>query len=390
MQPEGTFFFQDAAGKFDAVKEELRDAFCHTHDLAVYSLTPAGKDAPEHLVLKMTPAGKMEGYLSLNRLDVDEAVLSMRLLDYETFSASWLMSICQRICGEIRSAREDMRPGHNVTLAECTSQERYLKISAEAFFTIAPREDEAGAQVYLRDKAFFLSMLPDPEMPSFSALTLLSLEQMTKVTFIDMSRADLSGRTKLNDLFEYCKMLRELDLSTLDTSNVTDMRGMFSRCESLQRLDLSTFDFSHVKDMRSMFMGCRNLEEVILSDTILRTDIVSRIRDRLSHSTIATGRTVPYTTEELNEIYKMAYISDGPQLAQRAVEQAEKSGKTEYQSVKVVPSKQAVEAELCKHLALTYDQQKLTIVPHRAPKTKTEAWPKKRLHPFRKQHPHRS
>ena len=337
-------------------------------------------------------------------------------------------------------------------LAQCTDQERYCQIPVKEFFRIEPRKDEPGAQVYLRDKAFFLSLLPDPEKPAFSVLTLLPFASWSKVKSIDMTRADVSGRTTLKKLFEYYSG-SQLDLSAFNTANVTDMSGMFMRCRELQRVDLSSFDFGRVKTMASMFEdcrklqdvvfpdmhtagdtdmsrmfcgcrelqrvdlsgvdfscvkstssmfeGCEKLEEVVFSDlstagmtelsrmfcgcaSLRRVDLsavdfrhVKRahsmfdrcpnleeviLSDTIFSAGLFSTRSYierPYTTEELNQIYRSEYIAAGPNMAQMATERATVC-REEVEGF----SRQVAEDNAYRYFDLEQGRQKLTIVPH--------------------------
>lgn len=158
------------------------------------------------------------------------------------------------------------------------------------------------------------------------------------------------GAIWMDELFKGCIALRNPDLSGLNTAGVQTMRGMFEGCANLRRADLSTFDLGQIRDMRNMFSGCEKLEEVILPDTIRQAVIIPR-----KHN-------CPYTREELNEISKSTYISSGPQLAEMAVERAEKLGKC---VTTFVPFCEAEEEEIYRCLGLEYGRTKITIVPYR-------------------------
>jgi len=352
MREESKLYFWDAAGKFDAVKEDAhaacRDSRGNAYDLTIYSLTPKGETEPARLIVKMTPAGRQDSYLSAQRPDVEEANVSMLSLNYQTFPADRLKWICETLTTNFRF--KNPATGY-AELSRYEDERRNGMRSAAVvdFFGLDPREDEPGAQIYLRDKAFFLSMLPDPKRPDFTALSLLTDAQKAEILTIDMTHADISGKKSLAGMFYGYKRMEEVDLSAIGTTGVTDMREMFKRCYSLRRLDLSAFDFSRVENMESMFCECWKLEEVILSDTIL-----------------GAGKIPHYigsrTMEELNAIYKQEYIARGPNLADRTVESIMKKDEVD------VPFSEATEEEVRRYLGLQYGQQvKLTIVPHRAP-----------------------
>lgn len=357
MQKEPKLYFWDAAGKFDAVKEEARDACrdsCgNAYDLTIYSLTPKGETEPARLIVKMTPSGKEDSYLSARRLDAEEVSVSMLTLNYQTFPADQLKRLFSSLAGFFMYKNPAAGYAQFSQDKAMLNQKRVIQpIAVADFFGIDPREDEPGAQIYLRDKAFFLSMLPDPKKPDFSALPLLTDAQKAEVTSIDMTHADVSGRKSLARLFSGYRSIRQLDLSAFDTAGVTDMEDMFNRCYQLQRLDLSTFDFSQVEKMESMFCECYALKEVILSDTILGAG-------RIPHYGPYTSS---YTTEYLNDLYRNEYIARGPELAEMAVKRLMKRDES------YVPFHQATEEEVRSYLGLQYSNQKFTIVPHRASK----------------------
>lgn len=363
MREESKLYFWDAAGKFEVVKEEAHHKCSYTYDLAIYSLTPKGEEEPARLILKLTPIGKPDNYFSMQ-----EGVL-MHSLSYQTFPADRLKRIC-----DVITARFQLRilsGEHYAVFTRGDDPFEVETIAAADFFEIDPREDEPGAQIYLRDKTFFLSAPPDlkkpgftapprpqvrdPKNPTFSELSLLKKDQKKEVISIDMSHADTGGRRYINRLFKGYKNLRRLDLSSFDTTGVAEMGEMFFGCQSLQRLDLSTFDFSKVHYMKSMFGECWGLNEVILSDTILQSDkMIPRVR-------AFEG----YTMEQLNYIWRQEYIAAGPQLADIAFERASKVRETTYS----VHFHEANEEEVREYLGLR-QTVKLTIVPHRALKNR--------------------
>lgn len=343
MKEESKLYFWDAAGKFDAVKEEAHRVCQDEFDLTIYSLTQAGAKVPTALIVKMTPIGQPEGYLA------GQAGVLMFYLNYQTFPVEGLTRIVNYM-NSILSLKLYSDPcyvqfgqGNDLFRGFGRGNDLYMvkPISIEDFFGLDPREDERGAQMYLRDKAFFVPMAANPEKPDFAALPLLTKDQKAKVAEIDMSSARLSGgRRVLSRLFKGYRSLCRLDVSALNTTGATEMEEMFSGCQSLQRLDLSAFDFSQVKHLKNMFSGCTNLEEVLLSDTILR----------------AGG--FPHNTGRKVQVLRHNYFLSGPHAGEHDLQ-------TESE-ICHVPFSEAEEEEVYKHLGLQYGQQKITIVPHRA------------------------
>ena len=122
---------------------------------------------------------------------------------------------------------------------------------------------------------------------------------LTKLTSVDLSKADMSEATDMSamfynctsltninfknantsnlvetcgvnyftgGMFEGCSSLTEIDLSDLDTENVTSFDSMFRGCSSLVKLDLSRFDTSNVENMYHMFDGCSSLSTLDISN----------------------------------------------------------------------------------------------------------------------------
>ncbi len=82
---------------------------------------------------------------------------------------------------------------------------------------------------------------------------------------LNLSNADTSEATTMENMFEGCSSISNLDLSSFNTNNVTSMYCMFNRCKSLINLDLSCFDTSNVTSMGGMFHACFSLVYLDLS-----------------------------------------------------------------------------------------------------------------------------
>lgn len=356
MEKRSKLICWDAAGKFDAVKEKAHQKCWYQYDLTMYSLTPKGESKPTRLILKLTPIGKPDNYLSMRK-----GVL-MHSLSYQTFPPEDLTRICSVITAKF--LLEISWGGHYAVFTQGDDPFRVRPVSVANFFALEPCKDEPGAQSYLQDKAFFLSVpsdlkrldyvppldsVPDRKNPVFAALKLLKNSEKAEVLSIDMSCADIGGKLYLNRLFEGYQNLRQLDLSAFDTTGVMEMGKMFFGCRSLQQLDLSSFDFSKVRHVDSMFGECFGLKQVILSDTILQARCIKTIQSFEG-----------YTDDQLSDIWRHEYITAGPQLADMAVERASEV-RTRWVTV---PFCEASEAEVRKELGVS-GTTKITIVPHR-------------------------
>ena len=67
-------------------------------------------------------------------------------------------------------------------------------------------------------------------------------------------------------MFGDCTSLEKLDISKLKTSNVINMKAIFFNCISLTEIDLSNLNTSNVIDMSYMFSCCNSLKNINLSN----------------------------------------------------------------------------------------------------------------------------
>lgn len=106
--------------------------------------------------------------------------------------------------------------------------------------------------------------------PSFAAARPTSghewFDGCTQLTEIDgIENLNTSEMTIMDEMFFFCRHLKNVDLSHFNTSKVTDMRAMFSGCSGLKSIDLRNFDTSNTNSLGAMFNGCKNLTEIDLS-----------------------------------------------------------------------------------------------------------------------------
>ena len=71
--------------------------------------------------------------------------------------------------------------------------------------------------------------------------------------------------SKVDYIFNECKLLINIDLSNFNSQNITNIKGMFSWCESLKNINLSNFNTQNVEDMSQLFWGCESLTNIDLS-----------------------------------------------------------------------------------------------------------------------------
>ena len=71
--------------------------------------------------------------------------------------------------------------------------------------------------------------------------------------------------TKVDYIFNECKLLINIDLFNFNSQNITNIKGMFSCCGSLKNINLSNFNTQNVEDMSRLFWGCESLTNIDLS-----------------------------------------------------------------------------------------------------------------------------
>ena len=337
-------FFWDEGRKFDALKGDI--PYASDKNLTIFSLTPKGQKKPSRLIIRLTPADNPDGWRTSRRMDVKEANVTLLTMDYQAFSPDQAVSLCS---GAARWLPLKLAKEGFVTLLRAVPGEKpkTARASVREFFAIDPCEDGLGAKEFLRDKAVFLSRLPDPARPDFSALPLLTDAEKAKVTEIRMQDADVSGRRYLDGLFKGFARLQKLDLSGMDTTGAVSLQDLFWGCASLRQLDLSAMDFSRVTNLRSMLAGCDALETVLLSDSILDAGNVPHAEKG-------------YTVQQINAIGRHEYITSGPELAAMAMERAAR----DPSPMICGPFRNATMDEVRKHLGLK-DNVEIRVVPHR-------------------------
>ena len=86
-----------------------------------------------------------------------------------------------------------------------------------------------------------------------------------KLKSVNLSNANTSKVTTMQDMFYGSKLLEYVNLDGIDTSNVTNMSYMFGDCDAITKLDLKHLNTSKVTTMYYMFRLMDNLEEIDLS-----------------------------------------------------------------------------------------------------------------------------
>lgn len=184
---------------------------------------------------------------------------------------------------------------------------------------------------------------------------------------LDLSSFDTSQVVTMEKMFEGCTDLKSVDLSSFDTSKVKNMSYMFWNCVSLTKVDLSSFDFSQKPKIDSMFTGCREMKEVILSDTVMQMECkVSRVVKKPHPYANYSGETI------IDENGRRCIPGEGNTPSQAYYNRIPlddvKNLFVEELVYETLPFSKMSRAQ-CLDLLGLYSNVKLTIVPHRAPKT---------------------
>lgn len=339
-QDKGNMVFLDDGGRFECVKDAIYDTIKDTHDLTVYSLTPAAETKPKRLIVKMTYAGHMDEFLSHRDFSSRERAVAMLNLSYKEgpYSLLWYVN---RLKAMMESADKE---GRHLLLMYSSATMKMESIGAERFFDESVGAHKPGESLFLKDKAFFLSCVKDPQHVEFSDLMLLGSARKNVLT-VDMSRVDTGRITDMSFMFSGLSSVKLLDLSGVDTGSATTMFCMFKDCALLERLDLSGFDFARVEHTTWMFSQCPGLKEVILSESILQVGDV--IHETEEMSKVAS----PYTSWA----YGNAPIPEH-EFETRTVKVRKK-----------ITFREATNSERREHLGLG-PQVKITIVAQKKPK----------------------
>lgn len=84
-----------------------------------------------------------------------------------------------------------------------------------------------------------------------------------EIETIDLTGWDTSNVTNMNNMFWYCKKLKEvIGIENLDVSNVTTFGSLFCGCSSLEELDISLWNTPNCLNCGFMFDSCTNLVTV--------------------------------------------------------------------------------------------------------------------------------
>lgn len=370
-----TFVFLDSSRMLQPAREELEKTYQGYRDLVIYSFTTSYLKGPTHLVVKMSPAGMMDKYLSTPCENSGEPAVAMMTWGYQNPRANQLIELCSILDSCLCSLEEKKE---RFSFASWHAWAGTKSLTTYEFFKeeIYDHAMDAGAEIYLRDKAYFLGMMFTSAKPSLPKLMDMTLGERGSITELDLSAVDTSQLTGMKRLFRGLENVETLDLSSLDTSHVTDMEEMFFGCSSLHTVKVSSLNTSQVRNMHRMFYGCKslkkldlsrwdfsNVEEIggIFSFNNDMNDVEVIVSESLLHSkcrlTRKTGRTIE----------KVGLVSTSPEQNTRSHEFDTAVMGTIYEpETIIIPLSEATNEELCEHFGLHSVwgvNGKLTIVP---------------------------
>jgi len=159
VQMNGFLIFEDAGQKFIEGKHAL-NGLTKDCEIFVYSLTPRGYKTPQHLVVKMAPAGQMvrknpDGKFSGELFDPSEiSHVIIKRMDYQESSPKFLFEYVRK---QTNNLAYSLYKGLKFQLFY---QDGFScrDLTPEEFFNIDidPDSEELGAQTFLKDRAYFL------------------------------------------------------------------------------------------------------------------------------------------------------------------------------------------------------------------------------------------
>ena len=110
--------------------------------------------------------------------------------------------------------------------------------------------------------------------------------------------------SKVDYIFNECKLLINIDLSNFNSQNIINIKGMFSGCKSLKNINLSNFNTQKVEDMSWLFLGCESLTNIDLS--YFKTKNVTYISRMFSHcNSLANLNLSNFNTQNVTDMTYM-------------------------------------------------------------------------------------
>lgn len=356
-----TFVFLDNSRSLQQARDELEKTYQGYRDLIIYPFTAGYLKGPTHLVVKMSPAGMMDKYLSTPCETSGEPAVAMMQWGYQNPRANQLIELCS-ILDSCLCSLEEKKERFSFTSWHAWAGTKSL--TTYEFFKeeIYDHAMDAGAEIYLRDKAYFLGLMLASAKPSLQKLMDMTLGERGSITELDLSAVDTSQLTSMERLFRGLENVETLDLSSLDTSHVTNMEEMFFGCSSLHTVKMSSLNTSHVRNMHLMFYGCKSLKKLDLSSwdfsNVEEISGIFRFNNDMNDVEVIVSESLLHSKCRLTRktgqiVERFGYVSTSPEQNTRSHEfDTMTPGIIREPETVDIPLSEATQEELCEHLGL--------------------------------------
>lgn len=202
------------------------------------------------------------GVLSLNGAFTQEQLWKYRENDKVTSIVANNGAILPQDCSSLFQSDSRVKDDNTLEIIE----KRYWQSLKEVDLSNAD-----ASQVTTMDNMFCncsqlkkvnMSNLLNPSNPLTTNAMFFGCDHLIEVDLTGFNTAKLHS---MSQMFAYCKSLKELDLSSFNTAEVIDMSGMFAECEKLETLDLSNFDTTNCWRQDRLFCNCSQLKTIYVS-----------------------------------------------------------------------------------------------------------------------------
>ena len=138
------------------------------------------------------------------------------------------------------------------------------------YLILEVNENDINKDIYFLDNSFFnqKKALKKPhsflsELNDSNVKVYINEKKINKYQKYFRPEAEVKLKFCQN-MFEFCKNIKQIYLSGFDTSKVVDMSYMFKDCDKLEQLNLSYFSTEKVNNMDYMFYNCNSLKRLNL------------------------------------------------------------------------------------------------------------------------------
>jgi surface protein len=128
--------------------------------------------------------------------------------------------------------------------------------------------------VLIYDKTNVIYYCTDAETIYFNPDSSFMFNGLVNFTGTDLTEADTSNVTNMENMFVGDRSLTSLDLSSWDVSNVENITAMFHNCSGLLTLNLSNWNTPNLKYMNDMFNGAPSIHTIYATTGFDRSSII--------------------------------------------------------------------------------------------------------------------